>query len=171
MALNEKKVLMVVAPHRFQDEEYEITRKVLESRGVQVKVASISAGECRGSGGLSVRATEKLEDVKYYDFDAIVFVGGDGARPLAEHEKAQKLAKDAEYKVLGAIGTGTGILASGGVMKGKRVTGDPGTAAAVRAKEGTFTAQPIEVDNKLVTARDQRYAEYFGNGLLEALQK
>ena len=101
----------------------------------------------------------------------MVFAGGPGARYLFDHEKATKLAKDCEYKILGALGLGAGILANGGVVKGKRVTADPSIASLLRQKEARFTAQPLEVDEKLVTAQGGRYAEHFGNALLQALQK
>lgn len=135
MALSEKKVLLVIADRDFQDEEYEITKKVLEGRGVKVEVASLLPGEARGAKGTLVKPQVLLDDVKSYNYDAVVFVGGEGARRLSEHEKATKLAKDAEYKVLGAIGLAPLILANAGVLKGKRVTSAHPLAGPVRAKE------------------------------------
>jgi protease I len=171
MALSDKKVLMVVATQGFQQQEYEVTRRVLEARGLQVQVAAPELGEVVSERGRTVRSSAKLADVKSYDYDAIVFVGGTGARALAETEPATKLAKDAEYKVLGAVGLGTLILARAGVVKGKRVTGDTSAAELIRQKEGQYTAQPVEVADKLVTARGGQYAEAFGEALLRVLDK
>lgn len=171
MALADKKVLMVVAPADFDGPEFEVTRKVLESRGVQVKVASTTPGAARATTGLMVRPDVSLDDVKTWEYDAVVFVGGPGARQLFDHEKATKLAKDCEYKILGAVGLASAILANGGVVKGKRVTADASVAALLRQKEAQFTAQPLEVDDKLVTAAAGRYAEHFGNAILKALQR
>ncbi len=171
MALTDKKVLMVVAPVDFDGAEFETTRKVLEGRGLQVKVASTGLGTARANTGLMVRPDVSLDDIKTWEYDAVVFVGGPGARMLFDHEKATKLAKDCEYKVLGALGLAPGILANGGVVKGKRVTADVSVAALVRQKEGTYTGQPLEVHEKLVTAQGGRYAEHFGNAILQALQK
>jgi protease I len=171
MALSDKKVLMVVPTQGFDFGEYEVTRRVLESRGLRVHVAAPELGEVASESGRTVRSTARLGDVKYYDYDAIIFVGGPGARTLAETEAATKLAKDAEYKVLGAIGLGSLILARAGVVKGKRATGDPAVADAVRQKEGQYTAQPIEVSDKLVTGRGGQYAETFGQAVLRVMEK
>jgi len=171
MALADKKVLMVVAPTEFDGEEFEMTRKVLESRGLRVKVASTTLGAARATTGLMVRPDVSLDDVKTWDYDGVVFVGGPGARQLFEHEKATKLAKDCEYKILGALGLAPAILANGGVVKGKRVAADTSVAALLRRKEALFTAQPLEVDDKLVTAAGGKYAEHFGNAILKALEK
>lgn len=171
MVLSEKKVLLVIADRDFQDEEYEITRKVLEGRGVKVEVASVLPGEARGAKGTLVKPQVLLDDVKYYNYDAVVFIGGEGARRLSEHEKATKLAKDAEYKVLGAIGLAPLILANAGVLKGKRVTSAHPLAGPVRAKEAVYSGKELEVDGKVITASDARYAEHFGNAILQALQR
>jgi len=171
MALSDKKVLMVVAPTEFDGAEFETTRKVLERRGVRAKVASTTLGAARATTGLLVPPDVTLEDVKTWEYDAVVFIGGPGVRQLFEHEKAIKLAKDCEYKVLAALGLAPGILAHGGVVKGKRVTADPAVAALVREKEGRFTNQPLEVDDKLITAGGGRYAEHCGNAILRALEK
>lgn len=171
MALSDKKVLMVLAPTDFDAGEFETTRKVLESRGVQVKVASTALATVRGTTGLMVRSDVGLDDIKTWEYDAVVFVGGPGARMLFDHEKATKLAKDCEYKILGGIGLGAGVLAKGGVVKGKRTTGDSSVASLLREQEANFTAQPLEVDEKLITAAAGRYAEHFSNALLQALQK
>lgn len=171
MALSDKKVLMVVAPTEFDGAEFETTRKVLEARGLQVKVASTGLGAARATTGLMVRPDVSLDEVKTWEYDAVIFVGGPGARQLFDHEKVTKLAKDCEYKVLGALGLAPGILAKGGVVKGKRVTADTAVASLLREKEGRFTNQPLEVDEKLVTAAGGRFAEHFGNAILKALEK
>ena len=121
MALTDKKVLMVVAPTEFDGVEFETTRRVLENRGLKVKVASTALATARATTGLMVRPDANLDDIKTWEYDAVVFVGGPGARQLFDHEKATKLAKDCEYKVLGALGFAPGILANSGVVKGKRV--------------------------------------------------
>lgn len=171
MALSDKKVLMVVAPTEFDGTEFETTRKVLERRGVRTTVASTTLSTARATTGLMVQPAVRLDDVKTWEYDAVVFVGGPGARQFFEHEKVTKLAKDCEYKVLAALGLAPGILAYGGVVKAKRVTGDPAVAALVRQKEGRFTNQPLEVDDKLITAAGGRYAEHFGNAILKALER
>ncbi|MFB3887788.1 MAG: DJ-1/PfpI family protein [Thermodesulfobacteriota bacterium] len=171
MALSEKKVLMVVAERDFSDEDYDRVKKVLEAKGIKVTTGSSHIGEIRGVKGGSARSTVDVDSVKYYDYDALIFIGGPGARRFIDHEKVVKLAKDAEYKVLGAIGVGPAILAKAEVLKGKKATADRSVADFLESKGSTFTAQPVQVDGKLVTAEGSKYAEQFANAVLEALQK
>ncbi|MBI2369248.1 MAG: DJ-1/PfpI family protein [Deltaproteobacteria bacterium] len=171
MALSDKKALMVVPPSDFQDEEYERPRRILESRGIRVTVASNRLGEARGARGAVARIDALMSDVKYYDYDAIIFVGGEGARKFFDDEKATKLAKDAEYKILGAIGEAVGVLAHAGVLKGKTATSDRSAAGLLEEKQARFIGQPLAVDGKIVTADGPKIAEQFGNALLEQLRK
>jgi len=171
MALSEKKVLMVLAERDFNEEEYDLVRRVLESKGIRVTVASSYVGEIRGVKGGSTRSMADVGNVKYYDYDALIFIGGPGARKFVENEKVVKLAKDAEYKVLGAIGVAPTILAQAEVLKGKKATADRSLADFLESKGCAFTGQPLQVDSKIVTAEGPKYAEQFANALIEALQK
>ena len=171
MALSDKKVLVVVPPEDFEDKELDLTRRVLESRGLKVSVASLHEGEVRGTRGMTVKANVAIDDVKTYDYDAVVFVGGDGLQRFSEDEKVLKLAKDAEHKVLGAISNASVILANSEAFKDKRkkATGDRSMARYLEAKGMVYTGQPVEVDDKLVTARGSEAAEPFANALLQTL--
>lgn len=171
MALSEKKVLMVVAERDFDNEEYDRVKKVLESKGIKVTTGSSYVGEIRGVKGGCTRSTIDVDSVKYYDYDALIFTGEPGTRRFIDHEKVVKLAKDAEYKVLGAIGMGPAIFAKAQVLKGKKATADRSVADFLESKGSTFTAQPVQVDSKIVTAEGSKYAEQFANAVLEALQK
>ncbi len=165
----EKKILMVVPPVEFDDEAYEMARRVLEAAGNRISVASLDQVPALGVGGSSAPTSTRLADVKYYDFDAVVFVGGPGARILFDDERARKLAKDAEYKVLGALGNASYLLAQAGVTSGKRVTGDVGMAGRISGEGAIFTGREVERDGKIVTARDGEYGHHFANALMEAL--
>jgi protease I len=171
MAISDKKILLILGKRDFNDEEYDRVRKVLEFKGARVSMGSSHVGEIRGVKGGFARSDVDLNNVKSYDYDALVFIGGPVARKLVENEKVVKLAKDAEYKVLGAIGVGPMILAKADVLKGKKATADRSAAAFMESKGCAFTGQPVQVDGKSVTAEGSKYAEQFANALIEALQK
>ncbi|MGQ9629673.1 MAG: DJ-1/PfpI family protein [bacterium] len=170
MALSDKKVLMVVPPENFEDGEYDVTRRVLEFKGVKVKVACSRLGEIRGiRQDVVVRPDAVVGDVKYYDYDAIVFVGGEGARMYFDHEKVLKLAKDAEHKVLGATSNAVAILANANILKGKKVTACDSVVGLLEAKGAIYTGQPVEVDGKILTADGPDHAENLGNAIIKSL--
>ena len=166
----EKKILMVIPPRDFQDEVYETCRRLWEGRGYRVSVASFEPGAVRGMQGTVAPVDVALGEVKYYNYDAIVFLGGDGATLLFDDEKARKLAKDAKYKVLGATGNAAILLALSGAAEGKKVTGPSESAGLILQGKATFTGRPIEVDGKLITIQDASMAEHLANAVVKALE-
>lgn len=171
MALSDKKVAIILPPRDFQDEEYDLTRKVLEFKGVGVKVACTHLGEVRGMKGMTAKVDVLLDDIKTYDYEAFVFIGGTGAREYFEDEKVLKLARDVDHKILGATSNATVILANAGAIKDKKVTSHYSVAGLLRAKGVTYTGQPLQVDEKMVTADSPRMAEQFGNALIQLLRE
>lgn len=172
MAVAGKKVLMILAPKDFEDEEYDKIRKILEGRGAKITVASLHPGEIHGSKGMTAKADVDVSTVKQYDYDVLIFIGGQGARRFYyDHEKVLKLAEDAKYKTLGAISEGVGILANAKVLKERKVTGDRRIARLLEAYGADYTGQPVEVDDKIVTADGLASVELFGNALVQVLSK
>ncbi|MGQ9584421.1 MAG: DJ-1/PfpI family protein [Anaerolineae bacterium] len=166
----EKKILVVLPPIGADGYAYDVTRSIWTSRGHKVVVSSLDRGVVATDDGRSVPVDLPLGDVKYYDYDAIAFVGGEGARLLYDDERARKLAKDAKYKPLGAMGSATLILALAGVLEGKKATVPPEQAGWAASTGAKLTGRPFEQDEKLFTVQDQAAFEQFANALLKAFE-
>ncbi|HVS12236.1 MAG TPA: DJ-1/PfpI family protein [Planctomycetota bacterium] len=100
-------------------------------------------------------------------YSGVIFAGGEGALELAAKPDALRLAREAAKagKLIGAWGHAAHVLAAAGIVKGRRLTGHPDSAAAVRAAGGKFTGRQLEVDGMLVTARDDAVGMRFGKAL------
>jgi protease I len=165
------RVLMVVAPERFRDEELFDTRAVLEGRAHSVIVASTRVGECAGSRGGHVFAEAVLGDQRAADFDAVVFVGGGGSKLLWHDEDALRLAREAEAgsKVLGAICLAPVILANAGVLRGREATVAGTEAKTIEAAGATYTSPGVTVDGNIVTANGPKSSTAFGESIADLL--
>ena len=119
-----KNVLLVVAHEMFRDEEYDEPRRALEEAGNTVKVASSAPGEAIGRFGLTAPVDLLVSKADIADYDAVVFIGGPGAREYFNDPAAHKLAVEAAAtgKVIGAICIGPHTPAAAGVLTGKRAT-------------------------------------------------
>jgi putative intracellular protease/amidase len=112
---------LFVLPDRFSANEYSIPRDILEGLGVAVTVAAWSPDPVLGSTGDQVRPEVLLGNVQTGDYDAIVFVGGQGVKP--GDPEAQRIARDAvaEGKVVAAICAAQAILTRAGVTEGQEL--------------------------------------------------
>ena len=165
------KVLMVVAPERFRDEELFVTQAVLEQGGHRVVVASTRTGECPGSRGGHVFAETTLEAERAADYDAVVFVGGGGSKLLWYDVHALRLAREAAAhgKVLGAICLAPVILANAGVLDGRRATVAGTEARTIEAKGAVYAGPGVTVDGNIVTANGPKSSALFGQRIGELL--
>jgi protease I len=172
MALQNKKVLMVVAPINFRDEEYTEPRKVLEASGAEIKTASIQSGTARGVGGTEAKIDLTVSDVSVSDFDAVAFIGGPGMAEIVGDESLQILARkfyDAG-KLTTAICVAPSILAKAGILKGKQATSFSSVEKDLEDGGALYTGKDVAVDGKIITANGPEAAKKFGERIVEALK-
>lgn len=165
------RVLMVIAPEVFRDEEYEHPKQVLESKGAEVTTGSLRPGTCHGKLGMTAEATLGIADAQASDYDAVVFVGGGGAQVFFDDPAAHALAREtlAAGNVLGAICIAPSILAHAGLLRGVRATAFPSQRDDLLAHGATWSGEPVEVAGPIITANGPEAARSFGLALADAL--
>ena len=171
--LDGKSVLMIIAHQRFRDEELLHTRDVLLKRGARVKVASTNLVPAKGMLGATVKPDMLVARVDPAAYDAVIFVGGAGAEAYFEDRTALALARAAHRngKVVAAICIAPSILANAGILEGKLATvwDGPRYVAILKKKGARYTAEPVTVDGKIITANGPGAARKFGEAVAAAL--
>lgn len=164
------KILMVVAPKDFRDEEYFEPKKIFENKGYRVLTATLNHGECYGMLGGKVKAELNLADINIADFSAVVFVGGGGSEIFFQNNHALALAKDAynQGKIVAAICIAPMILANAGILKGKKATIWSGMKRDLE-KFASYTGKDLETDGKIVTASGPAAATRFAEAIVGLL--
>lgn len=166
-----KSVLMVIAPEGFRDEEYAHPKEVLESRGALVTTASTRPGRCVGKLGAIAEATLSVAEADALEFDAVVFVGGPGARVYFDDPYAHALARAARVngKVLGAICIAPSILARAGLLHGWPATAFETQQTDLEEHGAIWTGEPVTVAGHVITANGPDAAHDFGVAVADAL--
>jgi len=172
--LEGKRILAVVAPERFRDEELFEPRTVLEARGAFVAVASTRPGAASGMLGRVAPTGAVVDQCRADEYDAIFVVGGLGSpKYLWEHAGLLALVRDmaAARKVVGAICLSSVVLSNAGVLRGRRATvfESEGTVEALKRGLAQYTGHPIEVDGSIVTAQGPQVASMFADALGDAI--
>lgn len=166
-----KKVLMVIAPKDFRDEEFFDTKKVLEDSGAEITVVNSTGQPSKSMFGKVVTPDKNFYSVDSKDYDAIVFIGGQGTPVYFDNKQAQNLAKEFNEsgKIVAAICIAPVILARAGVLAGKKATVFPSGRNDINAV-GTYTGNPVEKDGNLITGSGPEAAKDFGKEIAEALK-
>ncbi|MBI4406718.1 DJ-1/PfpI family protein [Candidatus Micrarchaeota archaeon] len=171
-----KKVLFVIAPEGFRDEELFHTKEVLEFKGAACSVASTRKGTAVGKLGAKAEVKKEISEVEVNDFDAVAFVGGPGVEKykLYENEKVLKLAKEfsAADKITTAICIAPRILAMAGILQNKRATcfPDPGSIALLKQRGAKYEEEHVVKDGKIITADGPESARKFGEKIAHELK-
>lgn len=170
--LSGKKVLMIIAAERFQEEEFAQPYNLLTSLGASVKLACSRQGTAKGNFGRQLTPDFLIGECKADDYDAIVFIGGPGATEYFNNAQAHALARDAvsKGKVLGAICIAPVILANAGVLKGKKAAVFPSEQSQLVGQGARFIQQNVVVDGKIVTAAGPQAAREFAEILARLIQ-
>lgn len=168
-----KKVLMIIAPKNFRDEELFTTRKVIEAAGHGVTLASTSTARATGMLGGTAKPDITIEQAKAEAYDAVVFVGGSGTRALLNHKGALSLARRAHGagKLVAAICMAPEILANAGLLDGKKATSWKGGRDNLRARGAKVSNAPVVTDGRLITGGGPSAARAFGEAIVAYLSK
>ncbi len=112
-----------------------------------------------------------VSELRVDDYDAIIFIGGSGARQYFDSPVALSIAREAvdKKKVLGAICIAPLVLANAGVLDGVRATGFLSERLRLQRAGARYTGADVERDGLIITASDPRAAGRFGQTIVEAL--
>ena len=168
-----KKVLMVIAPVNFRDEELFVPEGFLEDKGIGVDVASLVKTPVRGMLGKTITPDLLVSDVILDEYDAVAFVGGIGVedRKLYENKECIDLAKLAfsRGKVVAAICIAPKILAAAGLLKNKRATSFRSERQYLVKKGVEYSEENAVRDGMIITASGPAAAKRFAELIYEII--
>src|SRR5262245_48753400 len=125
MKLDGKKVLIVVPPTQFRDEEFFEPSRILADEGATIVVASTSARTCYGMKGGTVQSGVAIADAKAEDYEALVICGGSSVPEVFWNDKKLQdlaAAMSAAGKVVAAISLSTVVLAKAKLLADQEAT-------------------------------------------------
>ena len=143
---------------------------LLRRAGVSVVTAGLDDKPVRASRGTVLLADTTLEEALLQEFDMVVLPGGlPGADHLAGdiriRDLLRKMADTDRYTA--AICAAPKVLASSGLLAGKKVTSFPGALDAFDDLD--YRADAVVQDGKLITSRGPGTAMDFALTLIENL--
>lgn len=166
-------VLVVVPPQDFAEQTLRHTRSSLANvhvgtRAVSTRYDDLVRGRLQDE--FLVDATVAQSSLEGYV--GVVFVGGEGALAMADDPDVQRLAREAATagKTIAAWGHSVAILAKAGVLRRRKVTGDPSLRELVERQGGRFTGRQLERDGNLVTAQDEAVGIRFGKTVAQVVR-
>lgn len=174
-----RKILMVIAPDQFRDEELLVPRKAFTNEGWQVDTVSTQTGNIKGMLGaveaVTLDLTHAESEANAQAYDAVVIVGGMGSPEyLWNNQPLHGILKtlDQQKRVIAAICLSGAVLANAGLLTGKRATvwEMPESLAAFKAHGVQYTGKAVTEDERFITANGPDAAVDFAQAVIEKVK-
>ncbi|MBI5416739.1 DJ-1/PfpI family protein [Candidatus Poribacteria bacterium] len=168
-----KKAVFIIAHNIFRDEELLVPKEVLSNAGITVKIASSKTTTATGKLGAKVNPDFTIDSIIPENFDAIIFVGGTGAKEYFDNPIAHKIAIQAldKGKIVAAICIAPAILAKAGILKNKMATVFPSEIDTLKKFNAIYIQdKKVIVDGNIITAAGPEAAKEFGEAILKKIK-
>ena len=145
---------------------------LLTRAGIQVVTAGLDEQPVKASRGMTLLPDSTLDAVLDERFDMIVLPGGLPGADHLDHDPRirtllQRMAGEGKYTA--AICAAPKVLASAGLLDGRRATSYPGALDGVNFATVDVRLEPIVIDDKVITSRGPGTAMDFALQLIETL--
>ncbi|MCD6194621.1 DJ-1/PfpI family protein [bacterium] len=167
------KILFVIPPEDFRDEEYFIPQRVFTEQGFTTDTASLSKGLIRGAGGKKTEARFLVSEVNPSEYEAVVFVGGPGMVDLVAEKELVSFAQKffQAQKVVAGICAACAVLANAGLLKGLSATCWDGVRDVLVKRGANLTPKPVVWSGRVITANGPLAAKEFAETVVKALSE
>lgn len=145
---------------------------LLRRAGIDVVTAGLDDQPVKASRGVMLLPDTTLDEALAQDYDLVALPGGlPGADYLNEDPRIQTLLKTmaSENKITAAICAAPKVLASAGLLEGKRATSFPGVLEKLNLSNTTLESSPVIQDGNVITSRGPGTAMDFALTLIENL--
>ncbi len=163
------KILFLIPPENFRDEELVKIKKVLEKEGVETEVVSTAVGKAVGMLGAEEEVKKSVYEIKPKEYEALVIPGGIGISLISEDKKIHNLIKkffDRKKPVV-ALSNGILLLIKADVLENKKISAQGIDEEVLKKKKLKLSENEIEIDENLITCSNPKKAEEVGKILLE----
>ncbi len=171
------KILFFIAPQDFRDEEYFIPQEIFKEKKLETFTTSTTKETAIGIDGGEVEIDFLFTEINVDEYDAVVFVGGEGAIKYLDNEEVYNIIKKISQKtVLAAICISPVILANTGALKGKKATvwSSPlfrSPVSLLEEKKAFYIDENVVCDGNIITANGPEAAEQFTLKIIDHLTK
>lgn len=174
MSADGKKVAILAAPG-FEDSELVEPVRILNSKGVQTVIIGIAQDDkrkMRGKRGAAVTADKTIDEAAAEKYDALLIPGGKSPAHLRQDERVLEFVRDFHHdgKPIAAICHGPQVLASAGVLEGRKATSYVTLWREIKRAGAEYRNKPVVVDGNIITSRKPGDIPLFVQAVIDSLE-
>src|SRR4051794_34197040 len=170
--------VLIVATDGFEGWELFGPREILQKRGAEVVLASLTRDPIQATvhddPGKTIRPDLTVEEARSDDFDALILPGGvRNPDQLRLHASVIELIRDFDRrgKPIGAICHGPWLLVEAGLLRGRTATSWPSIRTDLKNAGANVVDQAAVTDGHIVTSRKPDDVEEFTSAIIDLIEK
>jgi protease I len=155
MNLKQARAISLVAKD-YEDLEFWYPTLRLREEGTEVDiVGEVAEHTYMGKYGLPATTTHAFHGLETSDYDILLVPGGWAPDRLRRYPEVLRIVREmnAEGRIIGQICHAGWVLASAGILRGKRVTSTPGIKDDLANAGATWVDEAVVVDGNIVSSR------------------
>jgi protease I len=166
-------ILYFLPARYFNEEEFSITKNLLEKNNYKSFVASDTWNMCIGSTGKIYKPDLRLENINVNNFTGFILIGGYGAKDYQNNSRLHKILNDFNNcgKIIAAICVAPIILVGAGLLNGKTATCFPEVKIELIKPDIIYKDIPVVVSKNIITANGAKASSEFAESILFLLKK
>lgn len=170
MSLKGKKIAILVERDYQELEVWYPYYRLLEE-GAAVDFIAPEKKEYLGKFGYPLAANKTIKEARVNDYDGVIIPGGFAPDYLRRFKPSIDFVRqaDQESKVIAAICHGAWILASAGILKGKKATCFFAIADDIKNAGAHYEDNNVVVDGRLITSRKPEDLPAFCQAIIKQL--
>jgi deglycase len=147
--------IAILVENDYQDQEVWVPLYRLREEGYETVVVGTGAGVYKSKYGYPIQAAQSASDARSEDYLGVIIPGGWAPDRLRQDAGVLKLVRELFQKgrVVASICHGGWVLASAGVVRGKRVTSYQAIRDDLVHAGAEFVDQEVVRDGNLITSR------------------
>ena len=173
MRLKGKKVVLLAENH-YQELELWVPYYRLKEEGAEVVVVGTGSSRTYTSKlGYPVDVNKEAKEIDMSKYDGVVIPGGYAPDLMRRYPEMVRIVKEAHQKgkVIAAICHAGWMLASAGIVKGKKVTGFMAIKDDLINAGANYVDEEVVTDGNLITSRKPDDLPAFCREIIAALAK
>lgn len=170
--------VLIVATDGFEEWELFGPRQILQERGAEVVLASLTRDPIQATihddPGKTIRPDLTIDEANADDFDALILPGGVGnPDKLRLHGNVIALIRrfGEMGKPIGAICHGPWLLVEADLLRGRTATSWPSIRTDLRNAGAKVVDEAAVTDGTIVTSRNPDDVEAFTSGLIDLIEE
>jgi len=169
--------ILIVATNGFEEWELFGPKQIVERRGAEVQLASLTLDPIQATvhddPGKTIRPNLTIDQVNPDDFDALILPGGvRNPDALRIHGNVIGLIRDfnRQGKPIAAICHGPWLLVEADLLRGRTATSWPSIRTDLRNAGANVVDEPAVTDGNLVTSRNPDDVEAFTAAVIDLVE-